>query len=66
MALTRQIFVGKVMSLLSNMLSRFVIVFFQGAASLNFTSVVTICSDLGAQEIKSSLFPLFPHFLDFK
>ena len=31
-ALTRQAFVGKVMSLLFNMMSRFVIVFFQGAS----------------------------------
>ena len=31
-ALSRQIFVGKVISLLSNMLSRFVIAFFQGAS----------------------------------
>ena len=62
MASTRQTFVDKVMSLLSNMLSRFVIVFFQGAPSFNFMAVVTTCSDLGAQEIKSSLFPLFPHF----
>ena len=31
-ALTRWIFVGKIMSLLFNMLSRFVIVFFQGAS----------------------------------
>ena len=32
-ALTRRTFVGKVMSLFFNMLSRFVIVFFQGASS---------------------------------
>ena len=35
-ALTRQTFVGKVMSLFFNMLSRFVIVFFQGASSFWF------------------------------
>ena len=35
-ALTRRTFVGKVMSLFFNMLSRFVIVFFQGASSFWF------------------------------
>ena len=35
-ALTRQIFVGKVMSLLFNMLSRLVIAFFQGASIFKF------------------------------
>ena len=65
MALTRQTFVDKVMSLLSNMLSRFVIVFFKGKASFNFRAVVPSAVILGAQEIKSSLFPLFPHFFFF-
>ena len=46
-ALTRWTFVGKVMSLLFNMLSRLVITFFQGA-SLNFTATITICSGFGA------------------
>ena len=54
-ALTRQTFVGKVMSLLFNMLSRLV------TASINFMAVVTICSDIGAPKNKLSLFPLFPH-----
>ena len=35
-ALTRWTFVGKVMSLLSNMLSRLVIIFFQGASVFSF------------------------------
>ena len=44
-------FVGKVMSLLFNMLSTLVIVF-QGASVFNFMAAVTICSDFGAQENK--------------
>ena len=52
-ALTRRSFVGKVMSLLLNMLCRFVIPFFsKEQASFNFMVAVTICSDFGAQ-IKS-------------
>ena len=43
-ALTRWPFVGKVMSLLFNMLSRFLILFSQGASS-SFMAAVTICSD---------------------
>ena len=54
-ALTRRTFVGKVMSLLFNMLSRFVIVFFpKEQASFNYMTEVTICSDFGAQENKVS------------
>ena len=54
-ALTRQNFVGKVMSLLFNMLSRFVIPFFpKEQASFNFMAAVTICSYFGApSKIKS-------------
>ena len=51
-ALTIQIFIGKVMSLLSNMLSRLVIAFLPRSKSLNFMASVTICSDFGAQENK--------------
>ena len=48
-ALTRWTFVGKVMSLLFNMLSRFVIAFFpKEQASFNCMATVTICSDFGA------------------
>ena len=46
-ALTRQTFVDKVMSLLSNMLSRLVIAFFQEEASFHFMAAITICSDFG-------------------
>ena len=51
-ALTRQVSVGKVMSLLFNMLSRFVMAFLprRKQASFNFMAAVTICSDFGAQE----------------
>ena len=46
-ALTRQTFVVKVMSLLFNMLSRFVIAFLPRSKCLNFMAAVTICSDFG-------------------
>ena len=46
-ALTRQTFVGKVMSLLFNMLSSFSS---KEQASFNFMAAVTICSNFGAQE----------------
>ena len=49
-ALTRQTFVGNVMSLLFNMLSRFVIAFLP--RSLHFMTAVTIHSNFGAQERK--------------
>ena len=45
-------FVGKVMSLLFNMLSRFVIVFLSRSKCLNFVAAVTIHSNFGAQENK--------------
>jgi len=47
-ALTRWTFVGKVMSLLLNMLSRLVIVFLPRSKRLNFMAAITISSDLGA------------------
>ena len=48
-ALTRQTFVGKVMFLLFNMLSRLVIAFLpRSKASFNFMTAVTICSNFGA------------------
>ena len=67
-ALTRWTFVGKVMSLLFNMLSRLVHNFSsKEQASLNFMAAVTICSDFEAQENKSlSLFPFFPHLCAMK
>ena len=53
-ALTRWTFVGKVMSLLFNMLSRFGHNFSsKKQVSFNFMVAVTICSDFGAQKIKS-------------
>ena len=42
----------KVMSLLFNTLSRFVIAFLSWSKCLNFKVAVTICSDFGAQEKK--------------
>ena len=51
-ALTRQTFVGKVLSLLFNMLSRVVITFLPRSKCLNFMAAVTICSDFGAQKNK--------------
>ena len=59
MALTRWTFVDKVMSLLFNMLSRFVIVFLPRSKCLNFMAAVTICNGFGAQENKVS-FHCFP------
>ena len=53
-ALTRWIFVGKVMSLLFNMLSRLVIGFLLRSKCLLISWLaVTTCSDFGAQENKS-------------
>ena len=51
-ALTRQNFVVKVMSLLFNMLSRLVIIFLPRSKSFNFMVAVTICSDFGAHKNK--------------
>ena len=50
-ALIIWIFVGKVMSLLFNMLSGFIIAFLPWS-KLIFMAAVTICSDFGAQENK--------------
>ena len=53
LALTRWTFVGKVMSLFLNMLSRFVIAFLPRSKHLFFfMAAVTICSEIGAQENK--------------
>ena len=66
-ALTRRTFVGKVRSLLFNMLSRLLIAFLtRSQMSFDFMAAVTICSDFGAQENEVSQFPLFPHILDMK
>ena len=59
-ALTRRTFVGKVMSLLFNMLSSLVINFSsKEQASFNFTAAVTICSDFGAPKIVCHCFPIY-------
>ena len=61
-ALTRQTFVGKVMSLLFNMLTRLVGHNFPSKrqVSFNFMAAITICSDFGAPQNSLSLFPLLP------
>ena len=64
MALTRQTFVGKVMSLLFNMLSRLVKTFFPRSKCLNFMVAVTICNDFGAPK-SSFLFSFAFHFSSF-
>ena len=51
-ALTRWTFVGKVISLLFNMLSRLVITFLPRSKRLNFMAAITICSDFGAPKNK--------------
>ena len=63
-ALTRWTFVGKVMSLLFNMLSSLVITFLPRSKCLNFMAAVTICSDFGAPKNKvSHCFHYFPIYL---
>ena len=59
-ALTRRTFVGKVMSLFFNMLSRFVIAVLPRSKNI-FMAAITICSDFGAPQNSQPLFPLFPH-----
>ena len=66
-ALTRWTFVGKVMSLLFNMLSRLVITFLPRKIKDIFMAAVTTCSGFGGQNKTSlSLFPLFPHLFAMK
>ena len=64
-ALTRRTFVGKVMSLLFNMLSRLVIAFLPRSKRLfNFMAPVTICSNFGALQNKVyHCFHCFPIYL---
>ena len=52
-ALTIQTFVSKVMSLLFNMLFRFVIAFLPGASIFNLVATVTIRNDFGIQQLPS-------------
>ena len=67
-ALTRWTFVGKVISLLLNMLSRLVITFLPRHKHLliSWLQSPTICSDFGTQENSLPLFPLFPHLFAMK
>ena len=59
-ALTRWIFVGKVICLLFNMLSRLVITFLPRSKCVNFMAAVTICSDFGAPQNKvCHCFPIY-------
>ena len=64
-ALTRWTFIGKVMSLFFNMLSRLVIAFSsKEQASFNFMAAVTICSKFGAHRNKvCHYFHCFPIYL---
>ena len=60
--LTIWTFINKVISLLFNMLSRFVMAFLPRSKRLNFLAAVTICSDFGAQENKiCHCFHCFPN-----
>ena len=65
-ALTRWTFVSKVMSLLFNMLSRFVIAFLHQQVSFNYLIGVTINNDFRAQGNKVSLVSFFPHLFAMK
>ena len=64
-ALTRQSFVSKVMSLLFNMLARLVITFFsKEQVPFNFMATVTICGDFGTPKNKVyNCFHCFPIYL---
>ena len=64
-ALTRQTFVGKVTSLLFNMLSRLITAFFpKEQVSFNVMAAVTICSDFEAPQNKvCHCFHCFPIYL---
>ena len=67
LALTRWTFVGKVISLIFNMLSRLVTAFLPRSKCLNFMAAVTICSDFGAQKNKvSHCFHCFPIYLPWR
>ena len=62
-ALTRWTFFGKVMSLLFNMLSRFVNFSSKDQASFHFMVAVTVCSDFEAPKIKSATVATVPPHL---
>ena len=59
-------FVGKVMSLLFNMLSRFVIAFLPRSKCLNFMATVTVHSDFGLQENKICTVAIFIYLFAMK
>ena len=59
-------FVGNVMSLLFNVLSRLVITFLLRSKCLNFMATITICSDFGAQKNKVSHCFQFLHLFPMK
>ena len=66
-ALTRQTFVGKVMSLLLNMLSRLVIAFLPRSKRLLISCLQAPSAEiLEPQKISLTLFPLFPHLFAMK
>ena len=59
-ALPRRTFVGKIMSLLFNILTKFVIVFLPRSKCLKFMAAVTICSDFRAPKNKvRHCFPIY-------
>ena len=63
-ALSRQNFVGKAMSLFGNILSRLVITFLPRSKRFNFMAAITICSDFGAPQNKVCYcFHCFPTYL---
>ena len=63
-ALTRRTFVGKVISLLFNVLSRLAITFLPRSKRLNFMAAFSICSDFGVQEKnRCHCYHFFPVYL---
>ena len=65
--LTAQTFVGKVISLLFNILSWFFIDFLPKSNSFNFMAAVTMCRDIRAQENKTyHYFHFFPNLFAMK
>ena len=65
-ALTRQTFVRKVMSLLFNMLPRLVITFFPRSKRLLISWLQSPSAVISAQKNSQSLFPPFPHIFPMK
>ena len=66
-ALTRRIFVGKVMSLLLNMLSRLVITFLPRSKRLLISWLQSTSAVIWEPKKQSlTLFPLFPHLFPMK